>query len=63
MHFILFDRTSKGFKGDFVITDHYHGSVEAIEHLVSLCHRKIAVLKGPGRIYSDTERFAAFLIR
>ncbi|MFA6470211.1 MAG: LacI family DNA-binding transcriptional regulator [Bacteroidota bacterium] len=60
MHFILFDRLFKGFKGDFVTTDHYRGAVEAVEYLLSLGHRKIAVLKGPGIIYSDTERYAAF---
>lgn len=61
IHFILFDRIFRGFKGNFVATDHYQGSVDATEYLLKLGHRRIAVLKGPGIIYSDTERHAAFL--
>lgn len=60
MPFIVADRFFPEVKSDFVVTDHYAGAFEAVEYLVSLGHKKIAVLKGPGFLYPDIERFRGF---
>jgi LacI family transcriptional regulator len=60
MRFILFDRIMKGIKTNFVTTDHYQGAVEAMEYLVGLGHKRIAILTGPGILPADIERHAAY---
>jgi LacI family transcriptional regulator len=60
MPFILVDRVYTEVESDFVTTDHYSGAFEAVEYLVSLGHKKIGLLKGPGVLYPDVERYRGF---
>jgi len=60
MPFIVVDRLFPEIKSDFVVTDHYAGAFDATEYLVSLGHKSIAVLKGPGFLYPDVERYRGF---
>jgi LacI family transcriptional regulator, galactose operon repressor len=60
IHFILVDRVLKPNKVNYVSTDHYAGAFEATEYLIKLGHKKIAVLKGPGILYPDKERYTGF---
>jgi LacI family transcriptional regulator len=60
MPFILVDRVYPEVESDFVTTDHYSGAFDAVEYLVSLGHKKIGVLKGPGILYPDVERYRGF---
>ena len=61
MCFILFDRIFKELKTNFVTTDHYSGAYDAVEYLVRQGHTQIAVLKGPGILYADVQRYNAFV--
>jgi len=58
--FILVDRFLDDIEADAVSTDHYAGAVEATEYLLSLGHRSIAVLRGPGILFPDVERYRGF---
>jgi LacI family transcriptional regulator len=60
MKFILVDRMYEAINTDFVITDHYAGACKASEYLISLGHRKIGILKGPGFLFPDVERYRGF---
>ena len=60
INFILTDRLYKDLKTNFVTNDHYQGAYEATEYLIKLGHKKIAVLKGPGILFPDVERYAGF---
>jgi LacI family transcriptional regulator len=60
VQFISVDRVFENLNTDYVTTDHYQGAFAATEHLISLGHKKIAVLKGPGIIFPDTERYGGF---
>lgn len=60
MRFILMDRLFKDLDTDYVTTDHYNGAFEATEYLIKLGHTNIAILNGPGVLYSDIERTAGF---
>ena len=60
MNFILVDRIMKKQKTNYVSTDHYSGAFEATEYLIKLGHKKIAVLKGEGILFTDIQRYAGF---
>ena len=60
MRFILMDRLFKDLDTDYVTTDHYRGAYEATEYLIKLGHNRIAILNGPGILYSDIERTTGF---
>ena len=60
LRFILSDRVYKDLKTNYVTTDHYQGAYDATEYLIKLGHKRIAVLKGPGVIFPDTERYRGF---
>jgi LacI family transcriptional regulator len=60
MRFVLFDRLYESAKNNYVTTDHYQGAFDATEYLVKLGHKKIAVLRGSGSLYPDTERYSGF---
>jgi DNA-binding LacI/PurR family transcriptional regulator len=60
VNFVLVDRMAPEIESDFVVTDHYDGAFKLTRYLIKLGHRKIAVLKGPGIIYPDTERYSGF---
>ncbi|MGA9119189.1 MAG: LacI family DNA-binding transcriptional regulator [Bacteroidota bacterium] len=58
--FILVDRVFNDVDTDSVSTDHYGGAYAATAHLTGLGHRSIAVLRGPGVLYPDVERYRGF---
>jgi LacI family transcriptional regulator len=60
MRFVLFDRLYEFSKINYVTTDHYQGAFDATEYLVKLGHKKIAVLRGSGALYPDTQRYSGF---
>jgi len=60
MRFILFDRLYDSRRNNYVTTDHYQGAFDAAEYLAKLGHTKIAVLRGGGTLYPDTERYSGF---
>lgn len=60
INFILTDRLYKELKTNFVTNDHYRGAYEATEYLIKLGHKKIAVLKGPGILFPDIERYEGY---
>ena len=60
LNFIAIDRRFEELESDFVTADHFAGAVEATEYLIKLGHKKIAVLKGPGTLIPDIERYAGF---
>lgn len=57
---VLVDRVYDGIDIDFVATDHYEGAVGLTEYLIASGHRKIAVLRGPGVLFPDIERYRGF---
>ncbi len=60
LNFILVDRIMKKQKTNYVSTDHYSGAFEATEYLINLGHKRIAVLKGEGILFTDIQRYAGF---
>ncbi|MDR3628136.1 MAG: LacI family DNA-binding transcriptional regulator, partial [Ignavibacteriaceae bacterium] len=56
--FISVDRIFKEPDTDYVTTDHYYGAFNAVEYLIRLGHKRIAILKGPGIIYPDIQRYS-----
>ncbi len=60
MNFILVDRMYKNLDVDFIATDHYAGAYKLTEYLIRRGHKKIAVLKGPGYIFPDVERYRGY---
>lgn len=60
MRFILFDRMFRGIKTNFVTTDHYQGAFDAVEYLINLGHKRIAIFRGEGVLYADIERYSGF---
>ena len=60
LNFILFDRVYHNVKTNYVSSDHYQGAYDATEYLIKLGHRKIMILKGPGVLYPDIERYSGF---
>ena len=57
---VLVDRTYMDIETDFVVTDHRDGAFRLTEYLISLGHKKIGVLKGPGYLFPDTQRYDGF---
>lgn len=57
---VLVDRVYDGIDIDFVATDHYEGAVRLTEYLISNGHRRIGVLRGPGVLFPDRERYRGF---
>lgn len=60
VNFVLVDRMCPEIDSDFVVTDHYDGALRLTNYLIKLGHRRIGVLKGPGTILPDTERYRGF---
>jgi len=58
--FVLVDRVFSDIKADYITTDHYAGARDATDYLIKLGHRHIGILKGPGILYPDIERFRGF---
>lgn len=57
---VLVDRIYPSMEVDFVSTDHYEGAFKMTEYLLDQGHRKIGVLKGPGVLFPDSERYRGF---
>ncbi|HLP16095.1 MAG TPA: LacI family DNA-binding transcriptional regulator [Bacteroidota bacterium] len=60
MRFMLFDRYFNDIDTNVVASDHYHGAFKATEHLIRLGHRRIAIIKGPGILSVDRDRFSGY---
>ncbi len=44
----------------FVDTDNFNGAFKAVEHLISLGHKKIGYINGPESLASSTDRFEGY---
>jgi LacI family transcriptional regulator len=60
MPFVLVDRVYPEVEADYITTDHYSGAFDATEYLIKLGHRNIGILKGPGILFPDVERYRGF---
>lgn len=60
MPYVLVDRAYSGTESDYVTTNHYAGAFEATEYLINLGHTSIGVLKGPGVLFPDIERYRGY---
>jgi LacI family transcriptional regulator len=58
--FVQVDRLYNELDTYCVTTDHYSGAYQATQYLLKLGHKKLAVLKGPGVLYPDIERYSGF---
>jgi LacI family transcriptional regulator len=47
---IILDRELQGVTADYIYTDYYNGTKTAVEHLISLGHRRIGISTGTDRI-------------
>jgi len=61
MKFVLVDRVYHDIESDFIVTDHYDGAFHLTDYLINLGHRRIGVLKGPGVLFPDNERYRGFI--
>lgn len=57
---VLVDRSLEGDAFDTVVVDDYGATREAVEHLLSHGHRKIAFIGGDGRFDTTTERLRGY---
>jgi LacI family transcriptional regulator len=58
--FVLVDKTIPGLHTNFVGTDDREGARQAVEHLISLGHRRIAHIRGPEEASSAQERLRGY---
>jgi LacI family transcriptional regulator len=56
--FVSVDRVFVDLNTDYVTTDHYSGALNAVEYLIKKGHKKILILKGPGIIFPDKQRYS-----
>lgn len=59
--FVLVQRRSAEYRDNYVGADNETSIVAAVDHLVSLGHRRIAFVRGPANSSAVAERLAAFL--
>ena len=57
---VVADRTIKGLKCPFVVSDNYRGALEAVRHLVQMNHRSIACIQGKTDTSVNDERVRGF---
>ena len=57
---VLMDRIPPGFAGPAVITDNFSGAYEATRHLISLGHKRIAVITGLLDFVNGIDRLEGF---
>lgn len=57
---VLASRRFPSVKTSYVVTDDVHGGELATEHLIALGHRRIAMINGPMRISSASERYEGY---
>lgn len=58
---ILIDRFIEGISCDFVTTDSYMGSIQAVEHMIEKGHTKIGIISGPRDIYTAKLRLKGYI--
>jgi LacI family transcriptional regulator len=57
---VLFDRLCAGFKGSAVVTDNFGAAYDATRHLLSLGHRRIAIITGRLDLPNAADRLEGF---
>lgn len=57
---VLMDRLVEGVKLDAVVVDNINAVYQAIEELIILGHRRIAMIGGPDGIYTAVERYEGY---
>lgn len=57
---VAVDREIQHFEVDTVLTGNREGSYEAVKHLISLGHEKIAIIRGPQNTTPGLERFKGY---
>ena len=57
---VLVDRMYEDIQCDFVVTDHRDGAFKLTQYLIGLGHKKIGVLRGPGFLFPDVQRYDGF---
>jgi len=58
---VLIDRAAPGVDADAVVVDNEQAAAHAVEHLVSLGHRRISLLTSQGLIHTNQMRLAGYL--
>jgi LacI family transcriptional regulator len=58
--FVLVDRKFEEFETDYIGCDHYNGMYETVSYLIEKGHRNIAIINGPGHLYSFAQRSKAY---
>jgi len=58
--FVLVSRLAEKVEAPFVVVDDRKGGRLAVEHLVSLGHKKIGFIGGPANVHSSLERMQAY---
>ena len=58
---VIVDRRVEGWEVDSVRGDSYGGAQALVRHLISLGHRRIAMISGPGRTSTAEDRVAGYL--
>ena len=61
MPVVTVDNQSLSRQLDNVVVDNHQGAYLATQHLIELGHRRIAVIRGPGKYKSLTERYGGYL--
>jgi LacI family transcriptional regulator len=57
---VLLDRCFDGIDTNKVLVDNYSGAHDAVEHLISFGHRRIAFIQGLPGTYTNTERLRGY---
>ncbi len=58
---VVIDRRMNNMQVDTVLADNFKGSLLAIQHFVTLGHRRIGVVSGPLHLTSGRERYTGYL--
>ncbi len=58
---VVFDRRMRDMNVDTVVADGLGGSVSAVNHLVTLGHKRIGIVSGPLHLSSARDRYAGYL--
>lgn len=57
---ILIDRKINDLNVDVICGDNYNGTIELIDHLISLGHKNIAIITGPLHLSTSSERLSGY---
>jgi len=58
--FILVSRLWEGIETSYVIGDDHYGARQAVEHLISLGHKRIGFIGGPAAVQSSNDRMQTY---